>query len=355
MSTSPVAPPDSRTEPDRLSPPLLLSGRHGSPYTRKMLALLRYRRIPYRLLQSKAAVDALPAAKVPLLPTFYLPDASGALSAVTDSTPLIRRFDTAFGGRQALPAQPALAFIDALIEDYADEWLTKAMFHYRWHYADDIHKAAMVLPNWAQGAMDDATLAAHAQAFSQRQIPRLRYVGSNPQTWALIEASYTRLLDVMEDHLRQHAFMLGGRPGAGDFALFGQLTQLAHFDPTPMALTVQRAPRVCAWVGTLDDLSGLEPADGDWFDPCTLPPTLIRLLQEIGRVYAPLLLANAQALQDGLAEFSTFIDDQPWTQQSFAYQGKCLAWLRRDYQALGEHDRATVQRALAGTGCEALF
>lgn len=341
--------------PDRLTPPLLMRGAHASPYSRKMLALLRYRHIPYRLLQSNAAVSHLPAAKVPLLPTFYLPDASGTLTAVTDSTPLIRRFETAFTGRHAVPAQPALAFIDALIEDYADEWLTKPMFHYRWHRALDSHKASMVLPNWHLGAMDDATLAARAQAFSERQIARLRYVGSNPQTWALIEASYLRLLDVLEAHLRRHAFLLGGRPGAGDFALYGQLTQLAHFDPTPMALTVQRAPRVYAWVGKLDDLSGLEPADSDWFDACTLPPTLISLLQEIGRVYAPLLLANAQALQGGQAEFSTTIDGQPWSQQSFTYQGKCLAWLRRDYQALGAHDLATVRCALAGTGCEALL
>ena len=72
--------------------PLTLLGAPGSPYTRKMVALLRYRRIPYRLIVGRHGENRdLPKPKVALLPTFYLPDSSGALEAVVDSTPLIRR------------------------------------------------------------------------------------------------------------------------------------------------------------------------------------------------------------------------------------------------------------------------
>jgi hypothetical protein len=70
---------------------LLLKGAPGSPYTRKMLALLRYRHIPYRLLTGAVADRlGLPRAAVELLPTFYLPNIDGVIEAVTDSTPLIR-------------------------------------------------------------------------------------------------------------------------------------------------------------------------------------------------------------------------------------------------------------------------
>ena len=337
------------------SNPMLLSGAPGSPYTRKMLALLRYRRIPYRYVVSVTGIPGLPQARPPLLPTFYLPDATGDLQAVTDSTPLIRRFEAEYPGRVAIAPDPALAFIDALLEDFADEWLTKAMFHYRWSYAADVRKAEQILGCWVESPLDDAALARYGNYISSRQISRLSYVGSNAVTGPVIEASFQRFLELFEDHLRQHRFLLGARPGAADYAVFGQLTQLVQFDPTPMALATERAPRVCAWVTVLADLSGLELQDADWLDADSLPPTLRRLLLEVGSLYVPVLLANARALAAGQSQLETVVQGLPWTQQTLTYQGKCLAWLQRDYAALSAQDRARVDAALQGTGCEALF
>jgi glutathione S-transferase len=131
--------------------PLRLLGAPGSPYTRKMLAVLRYRRIPYHFIVRGSREDrGLPQAKVSLLPTFFLPGADGRDEAVVDSTPLIRRFEREFAGRAVVPPSPALAFLDALLEDYADEWLTRPMFHYRWAYAADVAKASAILPLWSR-------------------------------------------------------------------------------------------------------------------------------------------------------------------------------------------------------------
>ncbi len=334
---------------------LTLLGVPGSPYTRKMLAVLRYRRIPYRLILGSHGAPVLPMARTPMLPTFYLPGTAGEVEAVTDSTPLIRRFERDYPGRAVVPVDPALAFIDALIEDYADEWLTKAMFHYRWAFARDVAQAERILPTWSRAAMSDKALAAIGKGVSERQIPRLSYVGSNEQTAPVIEASYVRFLELFEDHLRKHRFLLGQRPGAADFGVFGQLTQLAALDPTPMALALEHAPRVFGWVGAVEDLSGLEPEAGDWFDIDALPETVGALLKEIGRVYPPLLLANATAVAAGAAEVDTEIDGRPWRQKPFAYQVKCLAWLRRDHAALDPSSRAKVDRVLTGSGCEVLF
>lgn len=56
----------------------------------------------------------LPRPKVELLPTFYLPDAAGATTAVTDSSPLLRRFEAEFAGPPVRPADPVRAFFDSL-------------------------------------------------------------------------------------------------------------------------------------------------------------------------------------------------------------------------------------------------
>lgn len=339
-----------------LPTPLTLMGAPGSPYTRKMVAVLRYRHIPYRLLLSNSPqLASLPQAKVPLLPTFYLPGPDGEITAATDSTPLIRRFEDEFEGRSVMPGDPALAFINDLIEDYADEWLTKAMFHYRWHYADDISKGAKILPCWRGFSIPDEVLAERGKMISERQIGRLRYVGSSPATAPVIEASYVRFLQAMEDHLRLHPYLLGHRPSAADFAVYGQLTQLAEFDPTPMALTLKVAQRVTAWVGMLEDQSGVDPEEDGWFDPENLPPTLVALLAEIGRVYPPVMLANAKAVMNKDAEVVAEVDGSDWRQQPFPYQAKCLGWLRDSRAALSPTDRARVDAILAGTGCEAMF
>jgi glutathione S-transferase len=297
----------------------------------------------------------MPRAKVPLLPTFYLPGADGVLEAVTDSTPLIRRFEQERGERSLVPANAALAFLDALIEDYADEWLTKAMFHYRWAYAADIAKASAILPCWRGLSVPDSDLAERGRAVAERQIGRLRYVGSNTVTGPIIEASYKRFLEAFEDHLRVLPYLMGRRPGASDFATYGQLTQLAEFDPTPAALTLSVAPRVTAWVGMMEDQSGVEPADEDWIDPANPPPTLKALLREVGRVYTPVMLANARAVAAGAAEVAAEVDGQAWSQQPFPYQAKCLKTLREAHAALDPDARKVVDAALDGTGCEALL
>jgi glutathione S-transferase len=339
-----------------MTDPIALSGAPGSPYTRKMLAVLRYRRIPYRFLPpSGPALAGLPQPKVGLLPTFYLPDAEGTLRAVTDSTPIIRRLERDHAGRGLIPADPALAFLDELIEDYADEWLTKAMFHYRWAYAPDIAKAAAILPCWRGFTVPDAELAARGKMVAERQIGRLRYVGSNEITGPVIEASYRRFLQAFEAHLTRLPYLLGTRPAACDFAVYGQLTQLAEFDPTPAALTLQVAPRVTAWVGMMEDQSGVEPAADAWVSPLALPSTLLALLAEIGRVYPPVMLANAAAVVAGASEVTATVDGQAWTQQPFPYQAKCLGWLRESHAALPPTARASLDPVLKTADLSPLF
>ena len=344
-----------------LQAPLLMMGAPGSPYTRKMRAVLRFRRIPFRFIQQHSPEAAqLPGARVPLLPTFYLPaedetaSDEEALMPTTDSTPLIRRFERAFPERSVIPPHPALAFLDELLEDYADEWLTKCMFHYRWYHAPDATKARRVLPHWGQPSASNEEIAPLQKLFGERQIGRLGVVGSNDITAPVIEASYRSFLAAFDQQLQSNRFLFGGRPASADFALTGQLTCLALFDPTPSALTADLSPRIYAWTEVMEDLSGIEPSQADWQTPDALPDSLRGLLAEVGRYHVPFLLANAEAVDRKAERLETEIDGRPWVQKPFPYQRKCLGWLQESYARLAVADRRLVDDALEGTGCERL-
>lgn len=338
---------------------LQLVGGTGSPYTQKMVALLRYRHIPYQIIwgDPAATLDKMGIEKPrPIfMPTFVFNDEQGQQRGVCDSTPIIRRLEALHPQRSVLPSDPALAFIDYLIEDFADEWCTKYMFHYRWYPELDADNAGTLLPLGLDVSMRKESLAQMKALFAERQISRLYVVGSNDTTAAVIDASYRRFLAAMENHLAEQKFMLGARPGAGDFGLHGQLTQLVGFDPTPREIAHEVSPRTVVWVDNMRDQSGLNPQDSDWVSLEQQPESLRQLLREIGRVYTPAQLANAKAVRAGKETWETQIDGAPWTQRTFSYQAKCLQWTNERYWALSEEDRARVDKTILGTGIEGMI
>ena len=335
--------------------PIVLAGGTGSPYTQKMVALLRYRRLPYRVKWAFPATvckamgleEPVPA----LQPTFFFKDGEET-QVVCDSTLIIRRLEKSYSGRSVLPADPALTFIDYLIEDFADEWCTKYMFHYRWHQSVDADNAGTMLPLSTDVSIKQDAHTEFKHWIADRQIGRLHVVGSNATTAPIIDASYRRFLTAMENHLANQNFILGQRPGAGDFALYGQLSQLVGFDPTPRAIAYKMSPRTVAWVDLMCDQSGLDPTEQDWLSLADQPESLRGLLEEIGRVYVPAQLANADAVAKGEKIWNAEIDGCAWTQQTFSYQAKCLRWTNELYNALSDADRASVDAVLAGTGVE---
>lgn len=336
---------------------LRLVGVGASPYTRKLRAALRFRRLPYRFVVfgSKEA-KALPDRPLPLMPYLVVPGPSGASAeALSDTTPILNHLEAMYPARPLRPRDPALRFLDALIEDYGDEWLSKCMFHYRWAYAPDTHKASAYMPYGHSMQLSRDQGDGFQKAIAERQISRIGVVGSNAVTGPVIEASWRRFLEIFDAHIQNQPYLLGERPGAGDFACYGQMTMLVITDPTPAAVALEVSPRAYAWTERLEDVSGLAVGDEDWIDLAAAPETLRGLLSEIGRVYAPFLLGNAAAVEAGAEQVECEIDGQRWIQEPFVYQAKCLRWLREQYAALDPAARSRVDGALEGTGCEVLF
>ena len=337
--------------------PLTLVGNEGSPYSRKMRALLRYRRIPHRwMVQLGPEYKAPPKVPVQVIPVLIWHDASGApTEAMVDSTPQIRRLEREYAGRSVLHPDPALEFISALIEDYADEWCTKFMFHYRWADAAGIAWAREHLAREISPSVPAEQMAFFAKSFADRQIGRRWVVGSNEETGPIIEAEYRRVLGLLDALIAARLFLFGDRPSAADFGLHGQFVQLCHWDPTSREIARETAPRVVAWTARLDDLSGWDAQEAHWLSREAALPALLPLLGEIGETYVPFLLANAAARAAGQEQMECRIQNTRWTQKVFPYQVKCLSWLREHFATLGAADQAWLRDVLRPTGCGELL
>jgi glutathione S-transferase len=335
---------------------LRLVGIGASPYTRKLRAALRYRRIPYRfVVVGSEEASALPKRPLPLLPYVILPGPDGEPgAAMSDTTPILDHLEQRYPDRRLRPAHPALRFIDMLLEDYGDEWLSKCMFHYRWSYAPDTKKASAYMPYGQAMQMTREQGDRFEKAIAERQISRIGVVGSNAVTAPIIEASWRRFLEIFDAHIQGQPYLLGHRPGGGDFACYGQMTMLVITDPTPGHIALEVSPRAYAWTERLEDVSGEEVSETDWLDLSEPPSTLRDLLGEVGRVYAPFMLGNAAAVASGAPRVECEVDGQRWVQEPFGYQAKCLRWLREAHAALDEGARRRVSAVLEGTGCEAL-
>ncbi|MEM7139988.1 MAG: glutathione S-transferase C-terminal domain-containing protein [Actinomycetota bacterium] len=335
-------------------PDIVIGGAFSSPYSLKMRGVLRYRRIPHRWVLRNSRWDDLPTPPVPVIPVLAWPDGDGGYRDVmVDSSPQITRLEAEYVDRSLVPSDPAVAFVDFLLEDVADEWVTKMMYHYRWTYEPDIEKAGQLLPLDANLQIPEERHRSAHDFIIERQVGRRALVGSTAENLPAIERSFERLLDILQAHLSTQDFFFGDRPARTDFALYGQLKPMLWWDPTPTAIAVARAPRLVNWIERMDDLSWLE-IDDDWLDLDGLPDSVDALLAEAGRTYAPFMLANADALAAGADEVVCQIDGVTFRQGPFTYQGKCLAWIRDAYGALGDDDRARVDRALEGSGCEVL-
>jgi len=251
-------------------------------------------------------------------------------------------------GRSVVPSDPAQAFIAHLLEDFADEWLTKAMFGYRWlEEVDQIQMSRWLAFDAAKGG-GLKNSQAFAQQLRDRQVGRMAIVGCAAENFPLIEASTRVVLQALEDHVVNEHFLFGSRPALAELSIYGQISQLG-VDPTAQEMMRADYPYAFRWLAHIDDMSGI---NGEWDDAdAPFKPIVGQLLAQVGAVYVPFLLANAAAFEAGEETFSIEAMGKPYTQGMFKYQLKCLADLRARYAALDAGARSKVDPILADNGC----
>lgn len=319
-----------------------LFGVELSPYSLKVRAYFRYKRIPHAWIarDTNSQEEYARHARLPLVPLVVTPDGRG----MQDSTPIIDHFEARVPDPPLHPADPCLAFLSALIEEYADEWANKQMFHYRWRDAADQRSAAERIARLTRPGLSEEAYAEATEQIRRRMVPRLSFVGSSEATREHIESSLDRLLATLERHLSARTYLFGGRPSLGDFGLSAQLYQCST-DPTAGALMRKVAPTVTAWAVRM-----LDPTDeGETETWDALAPTLHPLLVEIGETFLPWTAANAQALADGTDVCTVMLRGAEYRQAPQKYHARSFGVLRQRYADVA--DKTALDPILEAADC----
>lgn len=325
--------------------PYRLYAHIGSPYSMKMRALLRYRRIPHIVAGRMADwAKAFKQVRVPVMPVLEYPDGTFQ----NDSTPLIRDLEQRHAERSVIPEREVDAFLAALIEDVADEWLSKSMYAYRWAFPEHTKWTGRLIAfdQYFGGGRENLERFGHE--FETRQVGRNALVGCTEANMPMLMEIADRVLDALEPSIADQPFLFGSRPSNADFALFGQLCQFT-LDLAAIGPCQDRAPYTMRWCHHVHDLSGTE---GEWRREGTpMSHAVDALLGLAGEAYLPFLLANEAALASGAEHVRIEAHGLAYEGAPFKYQRRCLDELRAGYAALSGEARRSLDPILEERDC----
>ncbi len=346
-------------ERDRLSAPYRFYGSEISYFSGKVRPALRQKGVRYveHLPTASAYRDVIvPRTGLRFIPIVVTPEGD----TWQDTSEILDALERRHPEPALYPTTPVQRVVAYLLELYADEFLVLPAMHYRWSFPEGEKKA--------RGDFAAATgNSVGANEFADRMSGSIAMLGVRSESHAAIEAHLADLLDALTAHFAEHAALLGSRMSLADCALMGPFYPHLYLDAVPGRLLREHAPLVCHWIERMNHPDPTAP--GDFLENDALAATLRPILALVGRDAVPLLL-------DTLRDFERWADTRPpeldappravglhdtgFRDARFQrYTSPYTLWMAQRtldaYAALSAPDRARVDAALAGTGCEALL
>jgi len=329
-----------------------------SYFSGKVRPFFRYKQIPYEEIAPTPQVYReviIARTGLGFIPVVVTPDDE----TLQDTSDILDALERRFPTPPVYPPTPVQRVVAYLLEVYADEFCVLPAMHYRWSFPESEAKAR---EDFARATGNPET----ARPFADRMKGSLPLLGVHPESIPAIEAHLRDLLDILSRHFAVHDFLLGSRMSLADLALLGPFYAHLYLDAVPGRLLRKTAPRVCAWIERMNHpqaRSGVFVADD------ALPPTLRPLLELVGHDAVPFLLDNLRAFEawaDGkpadLVEPPRGVGTHETTLRGVRFQrftSPYTLWMVQRpldaYRALTRDAQAQVDRALNGTGLEALL
>lgn len=329
-----------------------------SYFSAKVRPFFRYKEIPFEEIAPTPDVyrNVIQARTgLGFIPVVITPDDV----TLQDTSDILDELERRFPDPPVYPATPVLRVVGYLIEVYADEFCLLPAMHYRWSFPESEAKARA---DFASTTGNPET----ASRFADRMRGMLPILGVHPESIPAIEAHLRDLLAILSQHFAAHDFLLGSRMSLADLALLGPLYAHLYLDAVPGRLLRENAPRVCAWIERMNHPT---PRAGTFLANDALASTLLPLLSLIGHDAVPLLLDNVRAFDTwadatppdlvepprGVGFHSTSLRGVQFQRFTSSYTSWMVQRPLDAYHALSPETRGQVDRALQGTGAEALL
>jgi len=327
-----------------------------SYFSAKVRPALRYKGVHYLELRPDYRNVILPRTGMAFIPIVVTPDDE----TWQDTSDILDALERRVPAPPLYPTTPVQRLVTLLLELYADEFLILPAMHYRWDFPESVQKARADFAAFL-GAAETAKRAADMMSGS------LPLLGVTPASVPAIEAHTRELLDVLSAHFAARPYLLGDRMSLADCALMGPLYAHLYLDAVPGRLLRETAMPVCQWI---ERMNHPDPeAGGAWLADDALAPTLAPLLRLVGRDAVPVVLDATRAFEawaDGRRgdgdEPPRAVGSHPTRLrgvEAHRYTSSYTLWMVQRpldaYRVLAADERAAVDRALAGTGCEALL
>lgn len=267
-----------------------------------------------------------------------------------DSPRILERLEDLRPTPAIFPEDPAVRTVAAVIEDFCDDVLVTQALHWRWSYPE---QREWVEKDW------EAVFGSMASRLAEQMAGALPLVGVTERTREATEDWFRGFLDLLQVHFAESRFLLGDVLTVADYALFGPM--FAHFarDPVPARLVRDRAPLVMAW---LHEVSAAGPP-APWAGPPEVRRTLVPVLEEIGRVFVPQVLAVGAFVTEALATMPAgeeaprvlgFLEQDVFGVAEQRVAASYPVWRHQRtasrYALLAAGERAVVEEILGSTG-----
>lgn len=224
---------------------------------------------------------------------------------VQDTTVMIDLIESRFATPNFVPAGPLQRFAAELLDGFGSNYLMPIAMHYRWSYRE--RQELFLRAEFARAipAMPHEQRLEAASKLMARFAGFLPNLGVTTEVMPAMEASYAELLAVLEQHLQNHPYLLGGRPSIADFGMMASLFAHLGRDPVPASLMKTTAPSVFRWTERMNSPAIIDTYYDSYADHFPeddgLPETLEAILALVFAHWGPGLAADTACFNGWLA------------------------------------------------------